>query len=505
MPRSRTAILSLTNVLDRSSRPVYAVDPERQIVYCNTALSTWLGLEPQAVLGRYVEYHSLPVEEEHGAHAVGRSLTGLCPPPSSLAGEQSLGTVSCIGHDGRLLHRRAEFVPLDALEPGGEKRRASSVLVLLAERDMSPQDLEIELAGEPTGDELHRAIRRFRRNEASQFALEALLGDAPSIRQVRAQVQAAAESGANVVIVGRPGSGRERIARTIHYRVASDLTSTIVPIDCKIVTEDAWRRAFDAIRRPAHERKPRTTLLLIDLDALSPEYQSHLYEVLCQNRPAARTIATIRTFAGPPRACNAPTTDDASDAVDSGMPNPILPRLLAELSTITIQVPRLVERLDDLPILAQCFLEANNRRRNKQIGALRPDALDLLALYSWPGELDELRDTIDAAHRASQSHQITPVDLPAIIHHASSAAAIATRPAPEPIVLDDFLAAIEKEIVTRAMAQSRGNKTEAARLLGLTRPRLYRRLVQLGMADQNESEPVLEEIVFEPESPGTDP
>jgi DNA-binding NtrC family response regulator len=141
--------------------------------------------------------------------------------------------------------------------------------------------------------------------------------------------------------------------------------------------------------------------------------------------------------------------------------------------------------LEDLPVLAQCFLEASNRSSGKQVGSLSADALDLLALYGWPGELDELGQVIAAAHGACNSHQITAANLPATIHHASHSASRVRRRA-ERIVLDELLAKIEREAIVRALAQAGGNKSEAAALLGMTRPRLYRRLVQLGFATERE-------------------
>jgi DNA-binding NtrC family response regulator len=160
-------------------------------------------------------------------------------------------------------------------------------------------------------------------------------------------------------------------------------------------------------------------------------------------------------------------------------------QLWQALSTVTIELPRLSERIEDLPILAQSFLEERNRGRAKQIGAIRPDALDLLALYSWPGELKELEEVLAAAHAACTGQTITPIDLPPIVHHASKTASLA-RPAPlERIVLDEFMATVERELIERAMRQVSGNKTAAAELLGMTRPRLYRRLVQLGLVPES--------------------
>jgi DNA-binding NtrC family response regulator len=186
------------------------------------------------------------------------------------------------------------------------------------------------------------------------------------------------------------------------------------------------------------------------------------------------------------------SSDDASAAA------PVDRALINFVATITIATPRLVERLDDLPILAQCFLETCNRESGKQVGSLRTDTLDELALHSWPGELDELSDVIAAAHAACDSHEVTPSHLPAVIHHAVQAAS-RPRKRTERIVLDDLLAQIEREAIVRALAQADGNKTEAADLLGMTRPRLYRRLVQLGLVSESkEPEPQLPEFIEQP-------
>ena len=99
---------------------------------------------------------------------------------------------------------------------------------------------------------------------------------------------------------------------------------------------------------------------------------------------------------------------------------------------------------------------------------------------------------IAAAHAAATTHEITPADLPPVVHHAAKAAAMPRRP-PEKIVLDELLESIEREVIARALAQAGGNKSAAAELLGMTRPRLYRRLVQLGFvseADRNAAEDV---------------
>lgn len=483
MEPTTPTIAALAGLLDASSRPVYAVDARRQIVYCNDALARWLGLEAARVIGRLVEYHSEAAAEGTTLRQAAGPLADLCPPPQALGGSQCVGTIGCVGRGGRLVHRRADFVPLvtgveSAVSPlgsaAGDGQSGGGVLVVLAPTDLSPHELSAELSAEPSGDELHRAIRRFRRSQSAEYASGSLLGESSAMRRVRAQVAAAAASPVNVLVRGRRGSGRAHVARAIHYQALAGAVGRLVPVDCELANEELLRRAIDALRSAQQDRH-RATLLLVNLEQLPPALQSQLLATIQDAAFQARLIATIGIDLDPGGA------DER--ALEQASPGVIRP-LVDALSTITIDVPRLVDRLEDLPVLVQCFLEASNRGHAKQIGSVRAQALDLLALYRWPGELDELQSVVSAAHAASTTHEIGPADLPAMIHHAAHSAALPRRTT-EKIVLDEWLASVERELITRAMAQSGGNKTAAAELLGMTRPRLYRRLVQLGMAGED--------------------
>jgi DNA-binding NtrC family response regulator len=154
--------------------------------------------------------------------------------------------------------------------------------------------------------------------------------------------------------------------------------------------------------------------------------------------------------------------------------------------------------------LAQLSLEQANARGSKQVGRFAEEALDALAAYPWRRNLDELDEIVRQAHANAQGPQVTLDDLPPRIRLAADAAAH-PRPPVETIVLEEFLADIERELIERALAQAKGNKTQAAQLLGLTRPRLYRRLVQLGLAG-DEADPVPEPPPLEapPHKPADD-
>jgi DNA-binding NtrC family response regulator len=157
--------------------------------------------------------------------------------------------------------------------------------------------------------------------------------------------------------------------------------------------------------------------------------------------------------------------------------------LAAALSTIVIELPPLAGRRGDILLLAQALVEENNAQGGKQVGGLSAEALDRLDAYAWPGNLDELARAMAEAHQRAGGPEIAVADLPERLHLAASAAAHPRRKE-ETIVLDEFLGRMERELIRRALARAKGNKAKAARLLGLTRPRLYRRMVQLGLAGE---------------------
>lgn len=477
MPSKKSIAEDLAKLLNSSGRPLYVVDEQRRITFCNDAVAAWIDIEPKRILGRRVEFHSEPPMTEELLHADSAPLTDLCPPPAALAGETSTGTISCATRDGRLRHRAADFITL-----GRQQKRKTagstsestnvSLLVVLGTEDLTPQELAEEISGEPTVDELHRTIRGFRHEQSRRYSIHSLLGSSSALQKVRTQIQAAVASTANVLICGPRGSGRSHVARTIHYHATGDREPAFLPIKCESLTDDLWSRTLDRIR-PARAGGERPTLLLENLDAMSAEHQALLLNAVQQKRVNAWVIATIS-------AAESATADASEDSASAGDRVQVDSNLLNWISTIEIQIPRLIDRLEDLPLLAQYFLEACNRNSSKQVGSVRGDALDLLALYSWPGELEQLRKTIETAHAACTGHSIVASDLPAIVFQAAQAASHVRRK-PEPIVLEELLASIEKEAIERTLSETRGNKSEAAALLGMTRPRFYRRLVQLGM------------------------
>ncbi len=463
---------ALVELLDGAPDPVYVLDDRRKIVFCNQALANWVGAAAEHLIGRRVDYHSVPADREE--HEATGPESGLCPPPAAFVGQDVMGHISTVAADGRLHHRRARFAPL-GLADDGPDADCHGVVAFVAPRDLTAAELtklsdsDAADGGDPSSDALHLAIRRFRHRQAQHYAINRLVGVSPLIQRARQQVAVASTSRANVTIVGPPGSGREHVARSIHYLADRDQTSDLLPLDCGLMTADTLRRSIDLLIADDSSESPGT-LLLGEVDHLSHEHQIALTDRLTSADDSIRVVATAGHELG--------------DLAAAGV---FLAELACQLDTITIRLPPLASRIDDLPLLAQALLEEQNARGNRQVGSVATDAMDQLALYPWPGEVDELAEALATAYAQCQTADIQLPDLPAKFRHAAD---MMDRPRheDEQIVLDEFLANIEMELISRALAQSGGNKARAARSLGMTRPRLYRRLVQLGLADVPEDD-----------------
>jgi len=176
----------------------------------------------------------------------------------------------------------------------------------------------------------------------------------------------------------------------------------------------------------------------------------------------------------------AATTGDLRPAVDR---EDVLPELFYLLTPLSIELPPLRRRGEDLPLLAQHFLEAMNPGSDKQVTGLAEGVLEKFREYNWPGNLDELAAVLEEARTACRGSTIGLGDLPFRFRSGLDAQAVAPSATFSPEPLEEYLARIEAEQIRRALKQSRQNKSKAAELLGVTRARLYRRMEALGIDD----------------------
>lgn len=461
MPRSQNQPLS--RLFASTTMPVYVLDERRTVVYCNTACVAWTGLSAQQLLLLRCDYHT-----EQQASRESDIAAGLCPPPDVFAGRCMSSSVGFRCADGTVTRRDARFVPLT-----GNDGIVESVLAVVAAVD-SPE--LIPESDHESPEELHVRLRALRQSIGSHFQIDSLIGNCPESRRLREQVRAAADLKSPIMIVGRPGSGREHLARAIHAARAAT-NSSLVVVECAIVDGELFRRSLDAVRHVVDAAPDaHGTLLLKEVDRLSSECQVELQRRLDQQ--GSERIFLIGTATQSLRVL--------------ARREEFRLELSCALQVFTIDVVSLEERRSDIRLLAQNFLERRNQTPGKQLAGFSPEAQDMLEAYPWPGELDELRNAVNEAAERALGVVITPAELPEEVQNWGQAVARHHRPA-QAIEMDRFLEQIQRELIAQALQRTRRNRTKAAELLGISRARLLRLMGSLGLqTPPDDGEPIFE-------------
>ncbi len=458
-PKSKSGLWRL---ISASTSPLYALSPRRQIIYCNRAMGEWLGCDERQLVGLVCQYHS-----RSDAGDWDRLAAALCPPPTAFQGQFQAIVVqppprsSERGVGGRVndsatgattpAARAAVCTPL-ADEEGN-----SGVLVMVgSEPTNSRSEAVFSPAPFPTPAALHRQLCDLRRNAAAIHRLDRLLGASDALRHIRRQVAAAIASGANVALSGPANNALEQIARTIHYsQYSPGKAPPLIPLDCAMCDAETLQSSLRHLHSERVGSNPGR-LLLTRIDRIAEPAMRELAEFV---RLPTFDIGLVATAPEPPEVL-----------VQRGT----LDRYLASyLATIQIELPPLRERLEDIPLAAQAIVEDFNAEGNQQLAGLSPDALETLYRYAWPGDVDELVQVVHESCRQAQGTTVTALDLPKSLLQAIDVQE-QRRPAPQPIDLSEYLQRVENELIRRALAAAKGNKTQAARLLGISRQRMIR-------------------------------
>jgi DNA-binding NtrC family response regulator len=332
---------------------------------------------------------------------------------------------------------------------------------------------------------LHVELLSIRRRLQVRYGFDSLVGFGPSHRRLLDQVRLAAASTTPVLIVGEAGTGKRQVARTIHQN-GPGRQQPLVPFDCEALpVEILERELFGRDKHASDETDPSPNAGETARPRLSMGDGSTLLirEILMLPRDLQeRLVASLDT----PVRLLATTAVDPTSALECEQ---LRPELYFALTTLVVRLQPLRERRDELPALAQHLLERTNQRGGKQKTGFSPQAISALLAYDWPGNLRELARVIDHAHTQTDGGGplVAVEDLPASIRgHLAGG-----YPAPElqnPIKpLDELLTEVERRLIETALRQSRANKSRAAELLGISRPRLYRRIKELNLPDEGES------------------
>lgn len=448
MPRPTSQKTIVSRLFAASDRPIYILDVGGRIVFGNQALADWLS----------VDVEKLPGMKCVWSGDSDNVMNRLAVPPHAKDLSEFKTTLTL--PDDK---REATFIALHDHEEFG------ATLVIVDEE--SPETEGSDGAGLTSTDEspfdvdaLHAELIKLRAQWTEPYKLDSILGTSPAIQQVRSQVRLASRTNANVVIVGKPGSDRETIARTIHAERSQGKTP-LVPMSCWLVDAEQMQKTLIEFVRHRKEtgEAGMPTLLLLDVDDLDIEAQVVLRSTLAASDFSWRIVSTAKQCLG---------------EVDESK---FLTHLAFALTDLEIRIPPLSERLDDIPLLAQSVLEASKLADRRS--GFDPDAIELMLRYPWPGEFAELREVVDEATHGATSSLISRDDLPKKLIYAEDADSLPDVE-PERIQLDEFLGEIEAELICRAIKSAKGNRAQAARNLGISRGKLLRRIEQLGIEER---------------------
>jgi len=286
-----------------------------------------------------------------------------------------------------------------------------------------------------------------------------------------------------VLLLGESGTGKEVLARAL-YRRSGRAGGPFVAVNCAAITTSLLESELFGHERGAFTgavaRKPGRfeladggTLLLDEVAELSPEAQAGLLRVL-EERKLMR-LGGNRLVAVDVRVIAA-THVDLKEAVAAGR---FRDDLYYRLAVLVASIPPLRERRDDIAVLARHFLDRLVQRAPRRVDGIAPAALTALTAYRWPGNVRELRNVIERAVMLGTSDVIDVDDLPPEIHGSHGAPASAPT-AGEHVALPLPVDELERRNLLAALAATGGNKTRAARLLGIDRVTLYNRLRKHG-------------------------
>lgn len=324
--------------------------------------------------------------------------------------------------------------------------------------------------------DLWREIKRLRGELAGSYGPSNIVASNPRVLAILETIRQVADLPATVLLLGESGTGKEMFARALHF-MSSRRDAPFIPVNCAAVPENLIesemfgyvKGAFtdarthrDGLFQAAHGG----TLFLDEIADMPVSLQAKLLRVIEDKRVRplgsnAEKGVDVRIVAA--------TNSDVEAAIKTGK---FRADLYYRLATVTLNVPPLRERPEDLPLLLRHFLARSASECGKPVPAIDPKATECLMRYGWPGNIRELQNVMQSAVILCREGTITAADLPPRITGAPDGKGALDELAARRFTLDE----VEREYVRAVLAQVSGNKTEAAAILQVDRKTLYRKL-----------------------------
>jgi two-component system, NtrC family, response regulator AtoC len=327
--------------------------------------------------------------------------------------------------------------------------------------------------------QLLRENQYFRQELREKYKFENIVGTTPAMLAVYKTVARLVDSKATVLIQGESGTGKELIARAIHFN-GPRAERPFVAVECASLAESLleselfghMRGAFTGAvetKKGLFEIADGGTIFLDEVAEISLGLQAKLLRVL-QEQEIRRVGGTqpiqldVRVIAA--------TNKDVEALVKAGR---FREDLFYRLNVVTLHLPPLRERQEDIALLANHFLRKYSEVDHKLISHITPEAMELLCTYHWPGNVRELDHTIERAVTLTMNNALLPGDLPPRLQQQTVDPGLNT--APQLLTLEE----LEKQHIQAVLRATEGNKKRAAQILGINRRSLYRIAKRYGL------------------------
>ncbi|MBW1989965.1 MAG: sigma-54-dependent Fis family transcriptional regulator [Deltaproteobacteria bacterium] len=360
--------------------------------------------------------------------------------------------------------------------------KAGAYDYLVKPLDFEVLKLTLERALEHAG--LKSENEKLRKRLSNSFDPGAMVGRSKAMEELFSLVAVAAPTETTVLITGESGTGKELVARSIHAN-SPRADKPLVVVNCAAMPETLLeselfgheKGAFtgaDRRREGRFAQADGSAIFLDEIGEMPASMQARLLRVIQERE--IKPVGSDRVRSVDVRILAATNRDLAAE-VSAGT---FREDLYYRLNVMPIHVPPLRERPEDIPVLAQHFLAKYAEKNRKEAKGFTPQAMDLLVKYPWPGNVRELENAVERAVILMTGQHVTVRELPAPV--ARSQAAESGGPPPElPDTAPRSLEEAEKQAVKNALAAANGNKSEAARVLGITRKTLHAKLKKWGL------------------------
>ena len=331
-----------------------------------------------------------------------------------------------------------------------------------------------------------------------------IIGQSPSLVELYAVLDRVADTPTTVLVTGESGTGKELVARALHEN-SSRRDKPFIKVNCAAIPRDLMESELFGYERGAFtgavgskpgrfELASGGTLFLDEIGSIPVEMQVKLLRALQESE--FERVGGVKTIRVDVRLVAATNTDLKKEIAAGGFREDLYYRL----NVVPMRLPPLRERREDVPLLVQHFVRKFDARLSKNVTRIEPEALQILIDHPWPGNIRELENVIERAVLFCDGDALRPIDLPSELNLRTPEPPPATSaPTPKsplpagPSQSDGLkeqvkaaMSRLERELIVKALEQTGGNVTHAARLLKISRKGLQLKMKELGLRERDE-------------------